>query len=219
MNDRYFSTEAVESLFTRMDGSYKFARWGRPIAPVVFGVDDATLGFLKDAIARTVAVTGGVLTDTDPELGANFMWFFCTRWDELTEVPDLEKLVPDLQGLVATLEQKNVNQHRMFIFDADGAIKMCLLFTRMRGDIADIPVQVLGVGETFQSLLTWSETAFTTLSPIAVIEENGICIVKPSFATLVRAAYDPVLPSSATDTSHALRLYPRAEKLYLDLQQ
>ena len=44
-----FSAEAVEQLFKRKDGSYKFARWGRPIAPVVFGVDDTTLGYLRHA--------------------------------------------------------------------------------------------------------------------------------------------------------------------------
>ena len=33
----------VEKLFTRSDGSYLFARWVRPIVPVVFGVEDGTL--------------------------------------------------------------------------------------------------------------------------------------------------------------------------------
>lgn len=214
-----FSVEAVERLFTRSGGDYMFARWGRPIAPVVFGVEDDTLGCLKDAIAQTVAVTGGTLAETDPELGANFMWFFCTEWDEVADVPDLEKLVPDLQSLVADLYQKNVNEHRMFIFDGDGAIKMCLLFIRMKGDIVDMPVQVLGTGETLQSLLTWAEDAFNRQSPIAVIKENGICIVKPHFAALVRGAYDPLMPPSTSDASHALRLHPRAEKLYRGLVQ
>lgn len=213
------SVAAIEQLFTRKDGNYSFARWGRPIAPIVFGVDDDTLGYLKDAIAQTVAVTGGTLAETDPEFGANFMWFFCTDWDEIAAVPDLEKLVPDLQNLVASLSEKNVNQHRMFIFDTHGAIKMCLLFTRMKGAIADMPVNFLATGEVLQSLLTWSEGAFSTQSPIAVIEENGICIVKPNYAALVRAAYDPILPPCALDASHALRLFPRAEKLYREMMQ
>ena len=34
-------------MFTRHDGGYLFARWGRPIVPVVFGVDDATLSVVK----------------------------------------------------------------------------------------------------------------------------------------------------------------------------
>lgn len=214
-----FSVEAIEKLFTRKDGSYGFARWGRQIAPVVFGVDDDTLGYLKEAIAQTVAVTGGTLAETDPELGANFMWFFCTEWDEVAVVPDLGKLVPDLPALVDRLKQKNVNEHRMFIFDKDGSIKMCLLFLRMKGAIADMTVQALGTGETLQSLLTWGEEAFSNQSPIAVLKENGICIVKPEFASLVRGAYDPVMPPVATDASHALRLHPRADKLYRDMMQ
>ncbi len=213
------SVDAIEQLFTRSDGTYGFARWGRPIAPVVFGVGDETLSYLKNAIAQTVAVTGGTLTETDPELGANFMWFFCSEWDEIADVPDLEKLVPDLQSIVASLKVNNVNEHRMFIFDSDGAIKMCLLFLRMKGEIADMPVHVLATGETLQSLLTWAEDAFSCQSPIALVKENGICIVKPQFAALVRGAYDPVMPSVATDTSHALRLHPRADKLYREMMQ
>jgi hypothetical protein len=44
------SPEEVEALFTRSDGSFLFARWGRAIAPVVFGVDEATLATVKGAI-------------------------------------------------------------------------------------------------------------------------------------------------------------------------
>jgi hypothetical protein len=219
MTDRGLSVDAVTDLFTRKDGGYKFARWGRPIAPVVFGVDDETLLHLKDAIAQTVAITGGTLAETDPELGANFMWFFCTEWDEVASVPDLEKLVPNLQDLVDSLNQKEVNEHRMFIYDSDGAIKMCLLFLRMKGEVANIPVRTLATGETLQSLLVWGEEAFKSESPIAVIKENGICIVKPNYAALVRAAYDPTLPVSAVDISHAMRLHPRVEKLYQDMVQ
>ncbi len=219
MSSEFLTIDAVEKLFTRKDGSYRCARWGRPIAPVVFGVDDETLACLKDAITQTVAVTGGSLVETDPEVGANFMWFFCTRWEELRDVPDLGQVVPDLQNLVIDLNRRGLNQNRMFIYDAQGAIKMCLLFIRMRAGVAEMPAQVLAVGETLQSLLTWAEDAFLSLSPIALVEENGICIVKPSFAALVRAAYDPLLPDAAPDVSHALRLHPRAEKLYAGLQQ
>lgn len=37
----------VEQLFTRADGAYVFARWGRPIVPVIFGVDDASLALFQ----------------------------------------------------------------------------------------------------------------------------------------------------------------------------
>ena len=42
--------EEVEKYFTRNDGSFSFARWGRSVAPVVFGLDDKSLSILKDAI-------------------------------------------------------------------------------------------------------------------------------------------------------------------------
>ena len=64
----------IETLFTRQDGSYAFARWGRPIAPIVFGVDDATLQTVKGAVEAGKAgalhglahITGGGLTENLP---------------------------------------------------------------------------------------------------------------------------------------------------------
>ena len=78
----------IESFFTRSDGSFLFARWGRPIAPVVFGVNDATLSVVKGAVEAVVALAGHRMTDMDPELGANMLVFFFRDWDELAEVPD-----------------------------------------------------------------------------------------------------------------------------------
>ena len=46
----------IAKYFIRSDGSYLFARWGRPIVPVVFGVDDATLSVLKGAIEAVVVL-------------------------------------------------------------------------------------------------------------------------------------------------------------------
>ena len=45
---REFASE-IQRYFTQHDGSYLFARWGRPIVPIVFGVDDATLAVVKGA--------------------------------------------------------------------------------------------------------------------------------------------------------------------------
>ena len=52
------SPEAITALFTRASGEYLFARWGRPIVPVVFGVDDATLSTVKGAIEAVVVLAG-----------------------------------------------------------------------------------------------------------------------------------------------------------------
>ncbi|MCP5086893.1 MAG: hypothetical protein GY952_08850 [Rhodobacteraceae bacterium] len=204
-------------LFTDPDGSYRFARWGRPVVPVVFGVDDDTLTHLKDAIARTVAITGGRLEETDPELGANFMWFFCQEWEELEAVPNLDQLFPDFTGLMAYLKSDDANQYRSFAFDADGAIKMGILLLRMDETLSKMPIQTLATSETFQSLLLWADGIFAEESPIALIRENGICIVKPEYAAVLRSAYDPTLPVAADDASHALRLAARAQVLLRDL--
>ena len=79
----------IVPFFTRSDGTYLCARWSRPIAPVVFGVDDATLGIVKGAIEAVVALADHKMTETDPELGANLVMFFIREWDELTATPDL----------------------------------------------------------------------------------------------------------------------------------
>ena len=50
MSETGMTPEAVQALFTRADGTYAFARWGRPIAPVVFGVEDETLSVIKGAL-------------------------------------------------------------------------------------------------------------------------------------------------------------------------
>ena len=41
--------DQIAAFFRQSDGSYYFARWTHPIAPVVFGVDDTALPVLKGA--------------------------------------------------------------------------------------------------------------------------------------------------------------------------
>lgn len=199
--------EQVEALFTRSEGSYVFARWGRPIAPVVFGVDDATLGVVKGALEAVVALAGHDMAETDPELGSNMMVFFFTQWSELTEVPGMDRLVPDLDPLVARLEKVEANQYRFFRFDEAGGIKACFVFLRMDKHLSDVPAQRLALSQIVQSMLLWSDTAFQKQSPLAVTGETTI--LRPDIANLIRAAYDPVMPAAADDPSHALRLAAR----------
>ncbi len=210
------SPDGIARLFGSEEG-YRFARWGRPIAPVVFGTDDASLTHIKAAITQTVDVTGQKTAETDPELGSNFMWFFCSEWDEVGQVPDLDKLIPGLPALLDSLKAQDAHQYRYFAFDAEGGIKFCAVLLRLKGHIAELPVQVLITGETVKSLLLWSRQAFAEDSPIAVVRENGICIVKPGYAAVIRAAYDPVMPVAARDPSHALRLSARAGLLLKEL--
>lgn len=197
----------IEALFTRGDGQYLFARWGRPIVPVVFGVEDASLGVFKGAIEAMVALAGHRMAETDPELGANLMVFAFRDWGELLEVKDLGRLVPELEGLVARLQAAGANQYRLFRFDAAGAIKAVFVFLRMDEGLAAMPAETLALAQAVQVILLWSDRAFAGTSPLARVGER--VILRPEIGAVIRAGYDPVLPAVARDASHALRLAAR----------
>ncbi len=199
--------EAVEALFTRADGTFLFARWGRPIAPVAFGVDDATVAVLKGAVEAFCALTGHATVEVDPELGANLMLFFVRDWEELAATPHLDRLIPDLAPLVARLARAGANQYRIFRFDEGGAIRACFAFVRMDADLSAVPAQTLALHQMAQAMLLWSDAAFRDASPLAVV--RGAAVLRPEIADLMRAAYDPVLPAVARDPAHALRLAAR----------
>jgi len=203
------STDAIQALFTRADGQFLFARWGRPIAPVVFGVEDATVSILKGAIEAIVALAGHKMAETDPELGANLMVFFLRDWSELTDTPGMDRLLPDLPALTARLTEAQANQYRAFRFDADGAIKAAFVFVRMDAAISAVPAETIALSQMVQTILLWSDTAFLGASPLAVLEEGGPALLKPQIADLIRVAYDPVLPVAAIDPAHAMRLAAR----------
>ncbi|ARE39805.1 hypothetical protein RGUI_1664 [Rhodovulum sp. P5] len=200
--------EDVTNLFTRSDGSYLFARWGRPIAPVVFGVDDATLATVKGACEAVVALAGHRMAETDPELGTNLMIFFFRDWAELTAVPDLDRLVPDLGPLVARLQAAGANQYRFFRFDQAGAIKAAFVFVRMHAGLSALPAETVALNQMVQTILLWSDTAFADQSPLARTPD-GTLVLRPEIAAVIRAGYDPVMPAMAQDASHALRLAAR----------
>ena len=202
----------VRALFTRGDGQYLCARWGRPIVPVVFGVEEATLSVVKGALEAVVALAGHRMAETDPELGANLMIFFFRDWAELPEVPNLDRLVPGLAELCARLEAAEANQYRIFRFDPEGAIRAAFVFIRMDAHLAAVPVETLALNQAVQVILLWSDRAFTDLSPLAVAE-GGAVILRPEIAGVIRAAYDPVLPGVAQDAAHALRVAARLGRL------
>ncbi|WP_170449218.1 hypothetical protein [Ruegeria arenilitoris] len=202
--------EEIQALFTRSDGAFLFARWGRPIVPIVFGVTDETLATVKGAFEAVVALADHKMAETDPELGANCMVFFFREWSELPEVPDLDRLIPDLVPLVARLEDAGANQYRIFRFDEDGAIRAAFVLLRIDRELSKVPAETLALSQVVQTILLWSDTAFRDRSPLAVAGDTTI--LRPDIAGLIRAAYDPVLPAVAQDPSHALRLFARMER-------
>ncbi|WP_420343376.1 hypothetical protein [Paenirhodobacter sp.] len=197
----------VTRMFTRAGGDYLFARWGRPIVPVVFGVDAATLATVKGAVEAVVALAGHKMAETDPELGANLMIFFFRDWQELLEVPNLDQLIDGLADIVARLDDQGANQYRAFRFDADGAIRACFAFIRMDPALDEAPAETIALSLATQVILLWGEAAFDAHPPLA--QMRGVTVLRPGIAGLIRAAYDPVLPACAQDPSHALRLAAR----------
>lgn len=198
--------EEVEVFFTQA-GIYRFARWGRPIVPVVFGVEDKTLSVVKGAIEAVVALASHKMAETDPELGANLMVFFLRDWAELNEVPDLDRLIDGLGPLVERLQAAGANQYRQFRFDDSGAIQACFVFVRMDADMQARAAEDIALAQAAQSILMWGEGAFADRSPLAVA--GGVTVLRPDVADVIRAAYDPVMPVAASDPSHALRLAAR----------
>lgn len=183
--------DEITALFTR-DGRYLCARWGRPVAPVIFGLSDETLEVFRSVTRTALAHAGHPIAETDPEMGANLMMFFVRDWDDLADIPDLAQLTgqPDLPE---RLEAGAADQYRIFRFDADGGIRACMSFVNMGGRLADAHPAELAEAMMMRAMLTFTRD------------------VSPSveLADLIRAAYDPVMPVAATDPSHALRLAAR----------
>lgn len=197
----------VAAMFTRGAGEYLFARWGRPIVPVVFGVDQPTLMTVKGAVEAVVALAGHKMAETDPELGANLMIFFFRDWQELLEVPNLDQLIEGLSALVGRLDDQGANQYRVFRFDAEGAIRACFSFIRMDPALDEVPAETIALNQAVQMILLWGDGAFAGGSPLA--RARGVTVLRPDVAAVIRAGYDPVLPAVARDASHALRLAAR----------
>ncbi|GHG16279.1 hypothetical protein [Paracoccus aerius] len=186
------TAEQIAALFTRPDGTFLCARWGRPVAPVIFGLADESLDIFRGAIRAGFAHARHPLADTDPDMGANLMLFFVRDWAELADVPDLDRLT-DAPGLPGRLADADADQYRMFRFDADGGIRACLGFLRMSGPLAESHPAQLAEALFMRCALTFARD----IAPSA------------GMAALIRAAYDPVLPVAATDAAHALRLAAR----------
>ena len=200
----------IEALFTRADGTFLFARWGRPIVPVVFGVQQETLRIMKGAFEAVVLLAGHRMAKVDPELGANLLVFFVRDWAELPQVPDLGRLVPELPALCARLAAAEANQYRLFRFDTSGAIRAAFVFLRMDDHLTAVPAGTLALSQSVQTVLLWSDRAFSGTSPLVMVD--GQAMLRPGIAGVIRAAYDPVLPAMAQDPSHALRLAARLSR-------
>ena len=205
------SPDQIEAMFTCKDGSYTFARWGRPIAPIVFGVDDATLKTVKGAVEAVVTLAGHQMAETDPELGSNLMFFFFREWSELLSVPDLDRMIPNLQPLVTRLNEADSAHYRAFRFDENNAIQAAFVFVRVSGAAAEQAAEDLALSQVVQVILMWGDQAFAEKSPLALVPGQDTAVLKPEIAGIIAASYDRMMPQSAADSSHALRLFARLQ--------
>ncbi|HEY0214048.1 MAG TPA: hypothetical protein VGC40_10745 [Paenirhodobacter sp.] len=203
--------DEITRMFTRATGDYLFARWARPIVPVVFGVDDQTLATVKAAVEAVVVLAGHRMAETDAELGANLLVFFFREWDELLQVPGLDQLVEALAETVARLDAAQANQYRAFRFDPDGAIRACFSFVRLDAVLQETPAETVALSIATRAVLFWGDQAFARTPALA--EVNGVAVIHPAVALVIRAAYDPAMPNGADDASHALRLAARVGRL------
>lgn len=184
--------DQIAALFTRPDGGFLCARWGRPVAPVIFGLADDSMDVFRTAIAAVLRDAGHPQAETDPELGANLMLFFARDWADIAAIPDLSTLTgtPDLPARMAA---QGAAQYRMLRFDEAGAIRACLSFVTMTGPLANAHPAALAEAQAVGAMLTWAAPPTPS----------------PALRGLIRAAYDPVLPAVTRDASHALRLSAR----------
>lgn len=187
-----WTADRIRALFTDAGGKFLCARWGRPVAPVIFGLADSSLDIFRAAIRSGFAHAGHPMADTDPETGANLMLFFVRDWTELTAVPDLDRLT-GLADLPQRLAGQQADQYRLFRFDDQGGIRACLTFLNMGGALGDAHPARLAEKAMMQSALTFAHE----IAPSTTL------------AALIRAAYDPVLPLATTEPAHALRLAAR----------
>jgi hypothetical protein len=192
MRDTSLTADDIAALFTREDGSFLCARWGRPVAPVIFGLADDSLDIFRTAIRAGFGHAGHPVAEADPEMGSNLMIFFVRDWDELRGIPDLDRLtgMPELPDRLA---KAKADQYRLFRFDTDGGIRAGMSFLNMSGALAEAHPARLAEAVTMRSTLSFARD----ITP------------SPALALLVRAAYAPILPVAATDASHALRLAAR----------
>ena len=204
--------DQIKLSFEKPDGGYAFARWNRPIAPVIFGVTGESLPVLKGAIEAVAKLAGVDVQETDPELGSNCMMFFLSEWDELTATKDMDRLVPDLKTVVSRLKEANAAQYRFFRYDKEGGIMAAFLFMRATDNLTQQPAEAIALTNAVQIILTWGSKAFDAGSPLGLHPENKAVVLKPEYADVIRAAYDPVMPICANDDSHALRLAARVSQ-------
>ena len=77
----------------------------------------------------------------------------------------------------------------------------------MDAALATLPVADLAFEQAVRLVLLWGGRAFATRGPLGRLD--GVAVLRPGVAALIRAGYDPVLHDVARDASHAVWLAAR----------
>lgn len=207
MND---DAERIKRLFG--GDAFKFARWGCPVAPVILGLDDKGARLFEEAIRAVAEVTGHVVEEIDPEMGANFIICVMQDWAHVLRAPNLPNFLPDLPALIKRLTAAGANRYRVFAFDDQGAIRACITLLRYDEQMREAPVDYIALSEAALGMLIYDDAGVAGDRPVVMAAFDGDdarAILSPWHARLLRAAYDPTIPAGLKDPSLALRLAAR----------
>jgi hypothetical protein len=195
--------------------SFKFARWGMPISPVVIGLDQKGAQLFEEAIGAVADLAGVEMEDLDPEMGANMMIYIMSDWAHASRAPNLPKFLPDLPALVERLTAMNANRYRVFAFDDQGAIRASITLLRYDEQMRAAPVDYIALSEAALAMLVYDEAGTADDRPVVMAkfddDDDARAIIDPWHAMLIRAAYDSALPAGSKDPVLAMRLAARIE--------
>lgn len=208
--------EAIRQLFTRsaesVEGApedpaqrFRFARWGRPLAPVVLGLDEESAEAARAAVVEAAEAAGVGAVDEDPDLEANFLICVCEKWSQLKSISGLDRLIPDLERLLTLLSAVGANQYRIFRVAPEEGISFAVTLVRFDESVAGLSAQAIGATQAAHGLLMWSDEAFAEDAPVA-INRSGRGVIKTFHAKLLKAAYGEDAPSTSEDPNLADQL-------------
>lgn len=182
--------------------AFRFARWAKPVAPRVFGVEPQSADTLMAGFRTVAEAAGARYAVEDERYGANVLVFVCSEWLELKATPKLEQLIPELDHLIAVLRNDGANQYRIFGYDEDGAIDLVVVLLRMDDALGALSAEAVALGEAVRCLVTWSDESFDREKPLR-IAESGRASLKPYVEALLAASYAEDTPVASQDPALA----------------
>ncbi len=176
----------------------RFARWARPIAPRVYGVESQGADTLMTGFRRAAEAANAPYAVEDEKFGANVLVFVCSEWLELKATPKLEQLVPQLDHLIGHLRISDESTWRMVGFDETGAIDFAVVLIRVDDVIGGLSGETVALEQAVRIMLHWSDDAFASEKPLKVTE-SGRASLKPFTEAVLASAYDEGSPIASDD--------------------